>query len=309
MLDIKTKLREFVAVNQINSKGPLSVVLVITRMANTMQFPINPEDMLTDGGGQVKGLGKAAVQAILKKYKITRILSEEGGRTSRGSINNMRSYVEFLNGLYKDNLLSFKVIEEWWIERIKEYFASKPFKFKLDSSKSIRSAVRDLIDQAFKRQKDVPGTMFAGAIFQHLVGAKLELIMPNRITHNGFSVADTSSKRLGDFSLDDVCIHVTTSPGEAVVRKCKNNLDDGLHPIVITTSKGVDVVDGLASNQGIEGRIDVFEIEQFIATNIYEISKFAEKSRKITVSQLVEKYNAIVERCETDPSLKIEIAQ
>lgn len=308
MSDLEKRLSAFVTANRIKGKGPLSVVIVITRIASKMPFPINPDEMLTERGGQVKGLGKSAVQAVLKDYGIERVLSEEGGRTSRGSINCMRSYVEFLNTLHSDNLLDFKAVEEWWIVRIKGFFAGKPFKFRLDSSRSIRYAVRDLIEQAFKRQKDMPGTMFAGAIFQHLVGAKLELILSTgTIEHNGFSVADAPSQRAGDFLLDDVCIHVTTAPTEALVRKCKSNLDDGLRPLVVTVGKGIVVMEGLASIQNIEGRIDVFDIEQFIASNIYEISKFVSDKRKITISQLVEKYNEIVDKCETDPSLKIEV--
>ncbi len=269
---------------RVAGKGPLSVVLVITRIVSKMPFPINPDDLLTDKGGQVKGLGKAAVQAVLNDHGVTRVLSEEGGRTSRGSINTMRSYVDFLNDLQKDEALDFPGIEKWWVGRVKEFFAGKPFKFKIDGSKSIRSAVRDLIDQAFKRQKEMSGTMFAGAIFQHLVGAKLELILPpDSVKHNGFSVADAPSNRAGDFIFDDVCIHVTTAPTEALVRKCKNNLENGLRPLVVTTAKGVSGIDLLAANAGIEGRIDVFEIEQFVASNIYEISKFTQDKRRFTV--------------------------
>lgn len=308
MSNLESKLAEYAKEQRIATKGPLSVVVALTRLASKMSFPIDPEELLTEKGGQVKGIGKAATQAVLSEYDITRVLAEEAGRTSRGSINIMRSYVEFLNGLHGEKALDFPKIEKWWIERVKAYFASKPFKFKIDGSKSLRSAVRDLIEQAFKRQKDMPGTMFAGAVFQHLVGAKLELILPSgKVKHNGFSVADAPSSRSGDFLLDDVCIHVTTAPTEALVRKCKGNLENGLRPLVITTVKGVSGIDLLAANAGVEGRIDVFEIEQFVASNIYEISKFMQEKRRITVEQLIEKYNAIVEDCETDPSLKIDI--
>lgn len=308
MTNLDSKLAEYAKEQRVVTKGPLSVVLVLTRLASKMTFPIDPEELLTGKGGQVKGLGKAATQAVLSDYGITRVLAEEAGRTSRGSIDVMRSYVKFLNDLHRAKALDLPKIEKWWIERVKAFFAGKPFKFKVDSSKSMRSAVRDLIEQAFKRQKDMPGTMFAGAVFQHLVGAKLELLLPpGSVKHNGFSVADAPSNRAGDFILDDVCIHVTTAPTEALVRKCKGNLENGLRPLVVTTVKGVSGLDLLAANAGIEGRVDVFEIEQFVASNIYEISKFTQEKRRITVEQLIERYNAIVENCETDPSLKIDI--
>ncbi|MCK5676718.1 MAG: DUF4928 family protein [Verrucomicrobia bacterium] len=64
----------------------------------------------------------------------------------------------------------------------------------------------------------------------------------------------------------------------------------------------------LAEAQVIADRIDVFEIEQFIATNIHEISRFGRDSRKVTVEQLARKYNVIIETHETDPSLSLVIS-
>ena len=54
-------------------------------------------------------------------------------------------------------------------------------------------------------------------------------------------------------------------------------------------------------------RIDIFEIEQFVALNLYEIGEFEAEGRKLAVNDLVDHYNAIVEEVETDPSLKIEL--
>ena len=69
------------------------------------------------------------------------------------------------------------VIEAWWVDRIKDFFASKPFHLNIDAGSSVSSAVWDLLDQAKKRQKDNPGTMYQGAVLQHLVGAKMQLLM------------------------------------------------------------------------------------------------------------------------------------
>ena len=40
---------------------------------------------------------KYRIQRILADHGITRVLAEEGGRTSRGSVGLMQKYVEFLN--------------------------------------------------------------------------------------------------------------------------------------------------------------------------------------------------------------------
>ena len=56
-------------------------------------LPLDPKLLVTQGGGQVLGLGRASVQSVLKRHGIERVLAAEGGRTSRGSLNNMRQYV------------------------------------------------------------------------------------------------------------------------------------------------------------------------------------------------------------------------
>jgi hypothetical protein len=302
----RQELAEFTVKHIFRGKGPLSVALVITQHARKMGLPLDPEKLVTDGGGQVLGLGKGAVQAILKRHGVERVLASEGGRTSRGSLNNMREYVAFLNAL--KGKVDLDAIEAFWIERVHEFFAGKPFKIKLDASRSLRTVVRDVIAQAVERQKNSPGMYYAGAVLQHLVGAKLDCALgKQKFEHNSFSTADAPSGRAGDFLIGDVAIHVTTSPGEAVIDKCRDNLNDGYRPILVTLQHGLTVAEGLASNVGLGERIDIFEIEQFIALNLYEIGKFGADGRKTAVSDMVDRYNEIVEEFETDPSLKIEL--
>lgn len=65
--------------------------------------------------------------------------------------------------------------------------------------------------------------------------------------------------------------------------------------------------EGLADNVGPGDRIEVFEIERFVALNLYEIGSFGADGRKTAVTDLVARYNAIVEEFEMDPSLKIAL--
>jgi hypothetical protein len=282
------------------------VALVVTNHARTT-LPLDSTKLLTDGGGQVLGLGKGAVQSILNRHGITRVLASEGGRTSRGSIGNMQSYVAFLNDLATQSAPDLDAIERYWIERVHEFFAAKPFKIRLDASRSLRTVVRDVIAQAEERQKTTPGTQYAGAVLQHLVGAKLDCALgAGGFSHNSYSTSDAQSGRAGDFFIGDVAIHVTTSPGEAVIERCRDNLNDGYRPILVTMQRGLTVAEALADNAGIGDRVDVFEIEQFIALNLYELGKFAAEGRRVAVGDLVTRYNEVVEEFETDPSLKIE---
>lgn len=305
---LEERLAKFADEYDINTKGPLSVMLVLTRSAASKKSPYKEKDFLSPQGGQVAGLGRSAVQAILADHGISRILAEEGGRTSRGSIKRMKYYVRLLNGLAQEGILDFPKIEAWWIDRAQKYFSSKPFRIKIDQSKSLRRMIGELMEAAFDRQKESPGTMIAGAVMQHLVGAKLQVALPKaKIEHKGFSVADAPGGRKGDFLIGDTAIHVTTAPTEALIRKCRDNLAKNIRPVIITTDSGAGGAHSLAINAEIADRIDILEIEQFVATNVYEWSGFMQAKRPPKVAELVEQYNKIIDLCETDPSLKISI--
>ena len=305
---IEGRLTQFIVDHAFRGKGPLSVALVVTQHARKIGLPLAPDKLLTDGGGQVLGLGKGAVQSILNRHGVDRVLASEGGRTSRGSLNNMRVYVALLNELCKQGPLDLDVVERFWIARVHEFFAAKPFKIRLDASRNLRTVISDVLHQATERQKTTSGVYYAGAVMQHLVGAKLDCVLGvGTLAHHSFSTADAPSGRAGDFLVGDVAIHVTTAPSEALIGKCRDNLDDGLRPLIVTGKKGLAVAEGLAGNSNLGERIDVFEVEQFVAANLYELGAFAAAGRRTAVNDLVERYNQIVEDVETDPSLKIEL--
>ena len=306
--NLREALKIFTREKGFIGKGPLCVALVVTQHAKDNGLPLNADSLVTGGGGQVLGLGKSAVQAILGRHGITSVLASEGGRTSRGSLGNMREYVAFLNSISNEIVIDLDAVEKYWIDRANDFFAGKPFRIKLDASRSLRVIVRDVLAQAEERQRMTSGMNYAGAVLQHMVGAKLDCALgPGQFAHNSFSTADAPGGRAGDFLIGDVAIHVTTSPGEAVIAKCIDNLNDGLRPILVTLQRGLTVAEALADNAGVGDRIDVFEIEQFIALNLYELGRFASTGRRTAMRDVVERYNEIVEEFETDPSLKIEV--
>lgn len=288
------------------SKGSLSFALAITRRLRGHPLPFDPADFRTAKQGQVKGLGGSATQRVLRDHGIDRVLSAEGGRTSRGMMGKLEPYAGLINRMHEAGILDLDAIEEFWVERTKDYWASEPFTFKLDPSKSLRACVGHLLDQAAARQREAQGTMYVGAVMQHLVGAKLDLITESAVKHHGFSVADAPSNRSGDFIVGDVAFHVTTAPSEPLIRKCAGNLSAGLRPVIVTTEDGVGGAKAAAKNAAIEDRIDIIEIEQFIATNVYEWSVFRRAERGASVKELVDRYNAVVADNETDPSLRID---
>lgn len=300
-------LGEFCDENKVvKRKGFLALVIGLTRVARDDGLPINPDSLVAKSGGQVARIGRAITQKVLGDYGIDRLLAAEGGRTSRGSINNMKGYINLLNDFHSRGIADLARIEEWWIERVREYFAAKPFKLSTDASKSMRAIIHELLDQAKERQKESPGSTYVGTVIQHLVGAKLDLILGG-IDHHGAAVADDISGREGDFVLGDVSIHVTTMPGELLIRKCLRNIGDALRPIIVTVSGRVGVAVALAETAEIHDRIDVLDVEQFLAGNLYEHGRFEREGRIEKIQLLLEKYNSIIDECETDPSLKIRM--
>ncbi|MBO9529586.1 MAG: DUF4928 family protein, partial [Acinetobacter oleivorans] len=217
--ELNVALEEFYKEFKFTNRGKLCVAIVITQFAKK-ELPLDPESLVTTQGGQVKGLGRDPVQAVLERHNIKKILAKEGGRTSRGSIQAMRQYVAFLNKLTLHNAVDLEEIELFWIQKVVLFFTSKPFKINLDKSKSLRSLVNDLLIQAKKKQADSQGMQYVGAVLQHLVGAKLDCALGRgKLQHNSFSTSDDQSGRAGDFQLHNVAIHVTSSPNEGVIQK------------------------------------------------------------------------------------------
>ncbi|MCD9098216.1 DUF4928 family protein [Luteimonas fraxinea] len=83
-------------------------------------------------------------------------------------------------------------------------------------------------------------------------------------------------------------------------------MSTGLRPLIVTTEDGVGGAKALSKQAGVDERLDVIEIEQFIATNVYEWSVFERDARPTAVQDIIERYNRIVTAVESDPSLRIE---
>lgn len=306
--DLEKALYKFAEENGfLKEKGPLSVAIIITnQVAKKKGLPLDPNSLLSPRGGQVKGLSGKKLKEILADHGIERVLAREAGRTSRGSIDNMKQYVNFLNERNEKGRLNLEEVEKFWIARVKDYFASQPFVIKIDQTHSLTFVIKDLLNQARERQKEYSGTQILGAVMQHLVGAKLELIIPHSsIDHHSISTADQQLGRPGDFYVGDSAIHVTSSPTEALIEKCRKNLDAGFFPIIITLSEKKSAAKVLAENKNIENRVEVFSIETFLASNIYEQGQFMFRDRKNIIEDLVYVYNNLINKIETDPGLKI----
>jgi hypothetical protein len=220
----------------------------------------------------------------------------------------MKLYVATLNELHHEKALDLAEAHKWWIQKVRAHFVSKGPKFHFDPGKSLRANINDLLDQAADLQRVGGGNNYVGAMLQHLVGAKLDIVLGHgKLRHHGFSVADISTQRKADYQIDTVAIHVTTHPTEALVRKCGENIKAGLKPIIITLGDAVQPADFILQTFKINDRVDVLDAAQFLTANVYERSLFKTAECKVTLAALLKRYNAIIDECEADPSLRVKL--
>lgn len=195
-------------------------------------------------------------------------------------------------------------------------FVGEPFRIRLDGSRGLRALVKDLLTQAMKRQKGTGGARYVGPVLLHLVGAKLDCTLGiGHMQHYTFPTAAAPNGRSGNFLVGDTVIHVTDLPCEALRSRCHENLVSGYRPVLVTLARRVIMAESLAEivSEGLPvyidltERIDIFDVEQFIALNIYELGKFASGGRTTAIADILKRYNEIIDEVETDPSLKIVI--
>lgn len=110
-------LREFSVSNNFRTPGSVSVALAMTEMALRQGLPLDSSEHLTASGTQIRGLTARFVQEILARHGISDVLAAEGGRTSRGSVSNMRNYVAFLNDLHLQAPLNLSEVEAFWVQQ------------------------------------------------------------------------------------------------------------------------------------------------------------------------------------------------
>ncbi|MFB7720180.1 Shedu anti-phage system protein SduA domain-containing protein [Nocardia sp. NPDC056100] len=123
---LEAELTTFTEKHGFTGISALAVGLLVTDRARELGFPLNPDALLTPGGGQVSHLGGKRVPRLLASHGINRELPTEGGRTSRGTLRMMRDYVDMLNTLHTAGPVDLDSVEEFWIQRFRDHFASVP---------------------------------------------------------------------------------------------------------------------------------------------------------------------------------------
>lgn len=278
-------------------------------------FPLTDSVYVSARASQVRELGGPKIREILARYGETRPFRSEGGRTSRGSLVLAREFAALLNASRAaapytsaspaEQAFTRQIMQGWIVVLLQDqYFNRQRIEAEIDHRRPIRFAVNALLQAARER-----GGTTAGAVAQHLVGAKLSLRFPNKeISNESYTTADQQTERPGDFLVGDTAIHVTMSPGENVIsNRSRANVRDGFRPLVLVPEDRVAAARQLVDNADLGGQVGVNSIEDFVGQNVEEIGGFSDQGIKTGLRELLERYNERVRTVEPDPSLQIEI--
>jgi hypothetical protein len=282
-----------------------------------VEFPFTKQSYMSAQGSQVKELSGAKIREILGRYGETRPFRSEGGRTSRGSLVLAQEFAELLNknqaaapyliASPAERAFARQIMQRWVVELLRQqYFNRRRIEAELDHRRPIKFAVKMLLQAARNR-----GGNIAGAVAQHLVGAKLCLRFPDQeIGNESYTTADQQTERPGDFLVGDTAIHVTMSPSESLIsNRCLANIRAGFRPLILVPEDRVAAADQLVDNANLEGQVAVNSIENFVGQNVEEMAKFSDEGIKTGLRNLLERYNERVQEVESDPSLKIAIPE
>ncbi|MFI6575310.1 DUF4928 family protein [Nocardiopsis sp. NPDC050513] len=280
-----------------------------------VHFPLEKNDYTTKS--QVKSASGKQAQRLLAQHGENRRFTSEGGRTSRATLNHADSLARLFNdrgvlaGLGECGEAERGAVaahlQKWFVEKVREdYFGRRRIEADIDPDAPVRVAVASLIAAGRLR-----GGNTAGAIAQHLVGAKLKIRFPQEnVNAESYTTADVQTGRAGDYQIGDTAIHVTMSPTEKVfAERCADNLRHGYRPRVLVPEDRVAAAVQLADNCDIADRVAIQSIEDFVGTNIEEVGGFSRDGIRDCLRELLDEYNARIERSEVDASLKIQLPE
>jgi hypothetical protein len=188
-----------------------------------------------------------------------------------------------------------------WAKDTEDRLNSIPLKLQCDRYQSPAAWVNSILVAAELRS--------CGVVERHLVGATLQqrhphIAIPNHPSHAG----DVQTGRSGDFLLQSISYHVTATDGKEAVERCRQNIGAGVHPILLLPKRYVDKAGLYAEIAGIQNRISILAIEDFMTQNIIEMSTQQQRDFFSTLKAIVDEYNRRLEQVETDLSLKIDLS-
>ena len=275
---------------------------VLERMRKA--YPLKSADYITPGN-QVRTSG-TLIQSILERNGEERRFTREGGRTTRATVPAAESLAAGLNEIAALASLSdedrgqvFDELQVWLVERVRDYLDQQAIEVEVNLGKPSPQIVSDFLAVAGSK---------AGAVAQHLVGAKLAVRYPDlEIGNFSYTTADQQLGRPGDFVVGDTAFHVTVSPMPTVLEKCEENLRNGYRSTLLVLDSRLQAARQMAEAIDVHDRVAIFAIESFVGQNIEELGGFGKAELAEGFKTLLDKYNERVEKVEADRSLLIQV--
>lgn len=265
--------------------------------------PLKRSDVLTSGG-EIKG-ARSGLRKVLEKYSLPEKYLKEA--TTRQAQPDGIALLEQLR--YGSKLSSLRPADrdeqllrsiQLLLDKANEWLQRQHLKVSCNRQLSPATWIRLILQEAKGKS--------GGEIEQHLVGAKLQTRLPEREVPNYPAHAgDVQTGRSGDFDVDSISYHVTATPGRDVIEKCRANAAANRHPVLVVPGEQVLKAKHLAEDEGINDRVTILALEDFVAQNVIEISIQHGRDFYSTLQQIIAEYNRRVEEAETDMALKIEL--
>ena len=267
-------------------------------------FPLPKEQYITPGN-RLRSSGRR-VQNILGKHGEQRSFTSEAGRTTSSAVPAAERLAETMNSVEAIGRLTdtqreelINQLQDWLVAHVREYFERQKIAVEIDLTKPGPQIITDIIGAAGSK---------AGAVAQHLVGAKLAVRYPNNEIENfSYTTADRQLGRPGDFFVGNTAFHVTMAPMPQVIARCEENLRNGHRVALLVPDSRVQAAWQMAEEAGLDARIWVVSIQSFVGQNIEEIGGFRRDELATGFKTLLEAYNERVAEAESDRSLMIDI--
>ncbi|MCS7079517.1 MAG: DNA mismatch endonuclease Vsr [Chloracidobacterium sp.] len=278
-------------------------VVVIDHILRAETLPLMPKTVVSSGGEIMGARGRTLRQTLARHGFPTDYLKEVTTRQAPHEGRRLFEALDWGAPLAALDAGQRRAVLDVLLSRLRQEAESQTaqrLQFNLDVNESPTSWVERLLTAA--------RTTSTGVVEQHLVGAKLELRFPDfDVSALPAHAPDQQTGRSGDFDLlnGQVVIHVTANPTQPLLEKCQANLRQGSRPIVVTLREKVAKARGLAEAMGIENRVTVFALEDYLAMNLIEIA--AEKAEPLdrVFRRVVEAYNRRVTQAETNRAVLV----
>jgi hypothetical protein len=141
----------------------------------------------------------------------------------------------------------------------------------------------------------------------YLVKATLECAMSDPAAGAIAPSEATASLQTRDLMMNDTVLHCTAAPHQLVGR-CTTEVTRRLWPVIVTTANRTVLTTELTDVPELADRVGVWTIEQLVATTIAEQTHFEETRREALITDIITRYNQLVDANGTDPSLRIEFS-